>query len=60
VFATESPSNLELLQHSNVTCTPHLGASSVEAQVNVPIQIAEQFIDLFSGKGIRNEVKVKK
>jgi lactate dehydrogenase-like 2-hydroxyacid dehydrogenase len=32
----------QLLAHPNVTCTPHLGASTEEAQVNVAKDVAVQ------------------
>jgi len=60
VFVTEPPRNQQLVQHPNVMCTPHLGASTVEAQENVGIQIAEQIVDMFAGREIRNQVKLKK
>ncbi|PZQ47062.1 MAG: phosphoglycerate dehydrogenase [Micavibrio aeruginosavorus] len=47
VFDTE-PATKEttpLLGHPKVICTPHLGASTDEAQVNVAIQVAEQIAD---------------
>jgi D-3-phosphoglycerate dehydrogenase len=59
VYDTEPPSNLKLVKHSSVMCTPHLGASTREAQINVGTQIAQQFVDMFAGKGIRNVVKPK-
>jgi D-3-phosphoglycerate dehydrogenase len=34
-----------LLGHEKIICTPHLGASTDEAQVNVAIQVAEQLSD---------------
>ena len=34
-----------LLGHEKIICTPHLGASTDEAQVNVAIQVAEQLAD---------------
>src|SRR5487761_128482 len=41
-----------LFGHPNVIATPHLGASTVEAQENVAVQIAEQRADyLVSGAG---------
>src|SRR5690606_10067958 len=44
--ATESP----LFGMDNVVCTPHLGASTSEAQENVALQVAEQMSDyLFKG-----------
>ena len=39
-------------------CTPHLGASTNEAQVNVAIQIAEQMSDFLLLGGITNAVNV--
>ncbi len=57
VFEVEPPVNNELVTHENVICTPHLGASTYEAQENVGVQIAQQFVDMFAGKGIRNQVR---
>ncbi len=59
VFETEPPQDLKLVQHPGVICTPHIGAATKEAQDNVGIQIAEQFVEMFAGKGIRNAVKPK-
>ena len=39
-------------------CTPHLGASTTEAQVNVAIQVAEQMSDFLLLGGITNAVNV--
>ncbi|MDD5282212.1 MAG: phosphoglycerate dehydrogenase [Candidatus Omnitrophica bacterium] len=44
----------ELLKLDNVVITPHLGASTEEAQVNVAIEVAEIVRDALLGKGIRN------
>lgn len=44
VFEEEPPKNLELVRHANVISTPHLGASSVEAQNRVAIDIADQIV----------------
>merc|ERR1719419_290233 len=46
VFVEEPPTSLELIKHPLVTSTPHLGASTTEAQSRVAKEIAEQFIDL--------------
>lgn len=56
VFETEPPDDFTLIQHPKVICTPHLGAATHEAQENVAAQIAEQIVDMFAGKGIRNSV----
>lgn len=55
VFEAEplSPEN-ELLKLDNVILTPHLGASTEEAQVNVAIEVAEIVRDALLGRGIRN------
>jgi D-3-phosphoglycerate dehydrogenase len=44
----------ELLKLDNVVVTPHLGASTEEAQVNVAIEVAEIIRDALLGRGIRN------
>jgi len=57
VYKTEPP-NFEnsLFNHPNVITTPHLGASTKEAQQKVAIQIANQITDYFNGKEIRGSV----
>ncbi|MHA1564522.1 MAG: phosphoglycerate dehydrogenase [Alphaproteobacteria bacterium] len=45
VFEVEPAQESPLFALDNVVCTPHLGASTTEAQVNVAIQIAEQMSD---------------
>ena len=42
----------------NLICTPHLGASTNEAQVNVAIQVAEQMADFLLLGGITNAVNM--
>jgi D-3-phosphoglycerate dehydrogenase len=44
----------ELLKLDNLVVTPHLGASTEEAQVNVAIEVAEIVRDALLGRGIRN------
>ncbi len=56
VYEKEPPEDFTLIDHPNVICTPHIGASTKEAQENVAVMIAEQFVDFFTGKGIRNAV----
>ncbi|XP_034184873.2 hydroxypyruvate reductase [Osmia lignaria lignaria] len=49
VFIEEPPKNpvtLQLIAHPNVVATPHLGASTAEAQERVAVEIAQQFIAL--------------
>ncbi|MDZ4164310.1 MAG: phosphoglycerate dehydrogenase [Smithellaceae bacterium] len=54
VFEEEPTRNHELLSLENLICTPHLGASTDEAQVNVAIAIAEQISDYLRTGEIRN------
>jgi hypothetical protein len=60
VFTTEPPKeNLkELIAHPNLICTPHLGASTEEAQINVARDIAEQMSDVFEQKDFVGIVNV--
>lgn len=55
VFVTEPPPNDHpLLTHERVICTPHLGASTAEAQVNVAVAVLEQIAEFASGEPARN------
>jgi D-3-phosphoglycerate dehydrogenase/(S)-sulfolactate dehydrogenase len=47
-----------LLKLDNFICTPHLGASTEEAQRNVAVALAEQLVDFLSNGNIRNAVNV--
>ena len=40
------------MRHPNVLATPHLGASTTEAQSRVAEEIAQQFIDARDGKSM--------
>ena len=48
----------ELRKLPNVTLTPHLGASTAEAQDAVGVEIAEQIADVLNGGVIRNAVNM--
>ncbi|XXG58307.1 hypothetical protein AAC387_Pa04g0649 [Persea americana] len=51
VFTEEPPPiDNKLVQHENVTVTPHLGASTVEAQEGVAIEIAEAVVGALKGE----------
>jgi D-3-phosphoglycerate dehydrogenase len=49
VFETEPPLESPLLTLDNVIVTPHLGASTVEAQLNVAVSVAKQCIEVLKG-----------
>jgi len=44
VFENEPSPKKELLIHPNISCTPHIGASTNEAQENIGIELAEKLI----------------
>jgi len=50
VFEQEPPAGSPLLDAPNTVLTPHLGASTVEAQVAVAEEIAEQVLDVLDGR----------
>jgi D-3-phosphoglycerate dehydrogenase len=58
VFETEPARESPLFGSPNFISTPHLGASTNEAQVNVAIQIAEQMSDYLLLGGITNAVNM--
>lgn len=59
VFEQEPPpADHPLLSMKQVVATPHLGASTEEAQINVAIDVAEQIVDVLSGKPARSAVNM--
>jgi D-3-phosphoglycerate dehydrogenase / 2-oxoglutarate reductase len=56
VFVEEPAVANPLFGHPNVVCTPHLGASTNEAQENVALQVAEQMSDYLMRGAISNAV----
>ncbi len=61
VYSEEPPEGelAELLKHPSVICTPHLGASTQEAQGKVAEQIASQIADAFEQKGYQGSLNGK-
>ncbi len=59
VFAEEPPpKDHPLLALDPVICTPHLGAATDEAQVNVSVAVAEQVVDYLTRGIIKNAINV--
>ncbi len=58
VFEQEPPEDCRLLELDNVIATPHLGALTREAQVNVARQVSEQVIKALQGDPIVSAVNV--
>ena len=58
VFAEEPATNNPLFGTPGLICTPHLGASTSEAQVNVAIQVAEQMADFLVSGGVTNALNM--
>jgi D-3-phosphoglycerate dehydrogenase len=56
VFETEPPAGSPLLDAPNTLLTPHLGASTAEAQVAVAEEVAEQVLDVLAGRSARYAV----
>ena len=58
VFETEPPEGSPLIGLPGVVATPHLGASTIEAQEKVAVQIAEQMSDFLLRGAITNAVNM--
>ncbi|MEE2690666.1 MAG: phosphoglycerate dehydrogenase [Pseudomonadota bacterium] len=58
VFAVEPATSHPLFGHEKVVATPHLGASTREAQENVAIQIAEQMADYLLRGAVTNALNM--
>jgi len=58
VFAQEPAKDSPLFGTPGFICTPHLGASTTEAQVNVALQVAEQLSDYLVNGGVTNALNM--
>ncbi len=58
VFSTEPATDSVLFGAPNVVCTPHLGASTSEAQENVALQVAEQMADYLIDGAVSNALNM--
>ena len=58
VFAQEPATESPLFGLPNVVCTPHLGASTTEAQENVALQVAEQMSAYLNTGAVENALNM--
>ncbi|MGC6512845.1 MAG: phosphoglycerate dehydrogenase [Parvibaculales bacterium] len=58
VFESEPAKESDFFGMENVVCTPHLGASTEEAQINVAIQVAEQMSDYLLSGAVTNAINM--
>lgn len=58
VFKTEPAKENQLFGNEKVVCTPHLGASTSEAQENVALQVAEQMADYLLTGAVTNALNM--
>lgn len=59
VFENEPPSpDHPFLKHPKIIVTPHLGASTLEAQENVAIDVSEQVINILRNEPFKNAVNM--
>ncbi|TVQ83719.1 MAG: phosphoglycerate dehydrogenase [Micavibrio sp.] len=58
VFVEEPAHENILFGHGRVICTPHLGASTLEAQENVAVQVAEQIADFLLAGAVQNALNM--
>ena len=54
VYSTEPPENTRFRQFENCLVTPHLAASTTEAQIDVAVEAAQILVDAVKGGPIRN------
>lgn len=58
VFEKEPVANPDLLQNPNIIVTPHLGASTVEAQEKVAQEVSAEIVEIFESQSIQNAVNM--
>ncbi|MDQ3448805.1 MAG: phosphoglycerate dehydrogenase [Chloroflexota bacterium] len=56
VFSSEPPTGSPLLEAPNTVLTPHLGASTEEAQTRVAVEAVQQVLEVLAGRSARYAV----
>ncbi|KAJ8255421.1 hypothetical protein GJAV_G00204690 [Gymnothorax javanicus] len=59
VFVEEPPKDYSLVSHPNVISSPHLGASTKEAQARCGLDIAQQIVNMLQGKALEGAVNAQ-
>jgi D-3-phosphoglycerate dehydrogenase len=58
VFVNEPPTGSPLLELDHVIVTPHLGASTAEAQVAVAVDVAKQILAALRGESVKSAINL--
>ncbi|CAG9622324.1 phosphoglycerate dehydrogenase [Sutcliffiella rhizosphaerae] len=58
VFEIEPPTNRDLVLHERVIVTPHLGASTKEAQYNVSNQVSKDVLAFLNGHSVSTSINL--
>ncbi|MFZ5631754.1 MAG: NAD(P)-dependent oxidoreductase, partial [Bacillota bacterium] len=58
VFEKEPNTDSPLLKLPNFIATPHLGASTLEAQLHVAVDVSEEIVAALTGKLVKNTVNI--
>ena len=58
VFVQEPPGESLLVQHPNVIATPHLGASTAEAQQEVAREVVQEVLSILEGRPAKSTVNM--
>ncbi|TQD25400.1 phosphoglycerate dehydrogenase [Methanolobus vulcani] len=58
VFTSEPPFDGPLIDCKNIIVTPHLGASTKEAQINVAVSVAEEVVAVLNGGTAKNAINI--
>ncbi|XOQ15976.1 MAG: phosphoglycerate dehydrogenase [Shouchella clausii] len=58
VFTEEPATDKELIDHPNVVATPHIAASTKEAQLNVAAQVSQEVLQFLNGEPALNSINL--